>query len=95
MMSGMETSTAIVRKANRLVEQGRVSHVKGLVYEVEGDTAKYIVHLSFPQEASGRCNCKSALAVCSHILAASIAYLADPPLHLVPTADPFANIQGA
>lgn len=90
----MEISTAIHRKADRLVEQDRVRHVKGLVYEVTGDSGTYTVHLSYPQEVSGACDCLSALAVCSHLLAASIKYLADPPIRLVPTYDPFASIQG-
>jgi uncharacterized Zn finger protein len=92
MMGGMDISTALTAKANRLVEAGRVTHVKGLLYRVEGDTDTYTVHLSFPEEASGACNCQATLKVCSHILAAAISYLADPPLRLVPDRDPFEGL---
>lgn len=88
----MQIATALVAKAERLVDAGRVVHVKGLMYQVEGFSGTYSVHLSYPQEASGVCDCPSREVVCSHILAASISYLADPPTVTVPTTDPFEGL---
>lgn len=70
-------STAVHQKAQRLVDEGKVDHVKGLVYRVEGTTDTYTVHLSYPPEVSGACNCPSQAEVCSHLLAACIDYMAD------------------
>lgn len=93
-LEGIRISAAVVAKARRLVDQDRVTHIKGLVYEVQGDTDTYTVHLSYPEEVTGACNCLSALARCSHILAATILYLADPPpfTSRVPSSDPFEGI---
>lgn len=88
----MQISTALQAKAERLVNEDHVQRMRNLVYVVEGDSDTYVVELSYPQEASGRCNCKSTAEVCSHILAASIVYLTDPPLVSAPTTDPFEGI---
>lgn len=88
----MQISTALHSKAQRLVDQDRVTHVKGLRYEVQGDTGTYNVHLSYPEEATGACDCLSVATVCSHLMAAAISYLADPPnVHNI-AGDPFVGL---
>lgn len=88
----MQISNVVHWKAQRLVDDGKVTHVKGSMYQVEGDSDTYNVHLSYPQEVTGSCNCPSFAEVCSHLLAASIVYLADPPTVTVPTTDPFEGL---
>lgn len=75
-------SAATHLKANRLNVDGKVEHVKGLVYRVEGDHDTYTVHLGYPQELSGACSCPSKAEVCSHILAACIDWKVDRELLL-------------
>lgn len=90
----MQISTALHSKAQRLVDSDKVAPLKRgrMTYQVLGDSGSYVVHLSYPQEATGSCSCPSKASVCSHILAASISYLADPPTVTVPTTDPFEGI---
>lgn len=89
----MNISTALRDKAQRLVDSDKVVWLKkGAMYQVFGDSGTYAVHLSYPQEATGSCTCPSTAEVCSHILAASIVYLADPPTVTVPTTDPFEGL---
>ena len=92
----MQITTNLQDKAQRLVDQGKVSRigVKGHLYEVIGDTDTYRVHLSYPEEASGRCGCPRNQngQLCSHILAASIYALAYPPMGESKRSDPFEGI---
>lgn len=75
-------SKELHEKADRLVRTGKVHRVgNGLQFVVQGDTASYAVHLSWPREASGRCDCpanrNNPHKRCSHIVAASIYCLAE------------------
>ena len=85
----MQVSTAIAKKSQRLLDQGRVSRVGSLdghVYEVAGDSSVYTVVVSDPAEAAGRCTCPAGAydgQPCSHLLAASAFDLADPRLREV------------
>lgn len=92
----MQISTNLHVKAQRLVDQDRVDHVKGLMYQVQGDTDTYSVHLSYvtlTEEPTGSCDCPSVMAVCSHLLAASIAYLADHDATPITfSTDPFEGL---
>lgn len=91
----MQITVSLRDKANRLVDEQKVSRigVKGHLYEVVGDTDTYRVHLSYPEEASGRCGCPRNQNghLCSHIVAASIYALANPP-ESKSERDPFAGI---
>lgn len=92
----MNISTALQAKAQRLVVDGKVHRTGNvLTYSVEGDSGTWRVLLSYPQEAFGVCECPSKADVCSHLFAASIDFLADPPLigkSLVPSTDPFEGL---
>lgn len=82
-------------KADRLIAEGRVSHVKGHVYRVEGDHGTYTVHVSYAVEASGRCTCPRNQnrpdEPCSHLFAASVYELANPVVESF-DADPFRGL---
>lgn len=81
-------SQAVADKAARLISEGRIAWVKGHVYEVAGDSDTYTVHVSYPQEVTGRCDCPSKGA-CSHLIAACAWEIAHPVQETLPLADPF------
>jgi hypothetical protein len=62
-------SANIEKKAARLLEGGRVSHLRDGVYTVHGDNDSYAVTRMGPD--SWTCSCPSTLKACSHILAAA------------------------
>lgn len=84
-------SAKVSAKAERLIADGKVSRVKGHVYRVEGDSAIYTVHVSYPQEVSGRCDCPSE-TTCSHLIAACAYDLANPIEASPAKSDPFEGI---
>ena len=91
----MQVSTAIAKKSQRLLDQGRVSRVKGHIYQVAGDTAEYTVVVSDPGQAAGRCTCPAGAydgQPCSHLLAASAFDLASPAVELSVKPDPFRGL---
>lgn len=81
-------SQAVADKATRLISENRIAWVKGHVYQVTGDSDTYTVHVSYPQEISGVCNCP-AKGVCSHLIAACAYDIAHPVQETLPLADPF------
>jgi uncharacterized Zn finger protein len=83
-------SKSVAAKAERLISDGKVSRVKGHVYRVQGDSGIYTVHVSYPQEVSGMCDCP-AKGVCSHLIAACAFDLANPQEPST-IADPFEGI---
>lgn len=75
----MDIPQATVDKGQRLVDDDKVTRVKGLAFIVLGSTGTpYSVWLSYPEEASGRCDCPSTAVTCPHIYAASVYHLANP-----------------
>lgn len=89
----MDISTTLVGKAEALVAAEKITRIKDTVYRVVGSTGnEYIVWLSYPEEASGRCDCPSTARICPHILAASIFHLSFPPESAKSDLDPFRNL---
>lgn len=84
-------SERVSAKAQRLIADGKVSRVKGHVYQVEGDHETYTVVVGYPQEVSGRCDCPSETK-CSHLIAACAYDLANPIEASPVKSDPFEGI---
>jgi hypothetical protein len=80
-------SQATADKAAKIIGESRIEWVKGHVYRVQGDSGTYTVHVSYPQEVTGQCDCP-AKGVCSHLIAACAYELAHPPVQSA-IADPF------
>lgn len=87
-------SEATATKAARLIAEDRIDRVKGHVYQVQGDSDTYAVHVSYPQEVSGRCGCKGNAngQVCSHLVAACAYELAHPVPESSKSTDPFEGL---
>lgn len=86
-------SEAVAQKAVRLIAEERITWVKGHVYQVRGDSDIYTVHVSYAEEASGRCDCKGNAngRVCSHLVAAC-AYNLAHPVPKFKSTDPFGGL---
>lgn len=83
-------SQAVADKAAKIIGEGRIAWVKGHVYRVQGDSGTYTVHVSYPQEVSGNCDCPSK-GICSHLIAAC-AWELTHPVHSTETSDPFEGL---
>lgn len=90
----MDISQTLIGKAEQLVADEKITRIRGTAYSVVGSTGNvYSVWLSFPDEASGRCDCPSTARICPHILAASIYHLSFPPEETPKrTDDPFIGL---
>lgn len=87
-------SESVAKKAVRLIAESKIVWVKGHVYKVQGDSDTYTVHVSYAQEASGRCDCKGNAngSVCSHLVAACAYELAHPVSESSKSDDPFGGL---
>lgn len=81
----MEISKTLADKADRLVQDGNVTRIKGNAFIVLGDSGLfYSVWLANPVPSpdepaiQGMCECPSTSKVCSHMVAAAIYHLANP-----------------
>lgn len=86
----MQITKTLHEKAQGLVDDGKVTRVKGTAFIVVGTTGTYSVWLADPENVNGRCECPATTSVCSHILAAAIFHLAFPEEPTPkPERDPF------
>lgn len=90
----LQVGDKLVQKANRMVEDGNVTRVKNTAYIVLGSQGIfYSVWLADAARVEGRCECPATVQVCSHLLAAAIYHLADPPEPVEKsTKDPFEGL---
>jgi uncharacterized Zn finger protein len=75
----MTATMAISRKGQRLFDEGKVRPAGGLnTYIVEGDHDEYTVGVYDAENMGGVCPCP-AYGPCSHLFAACLYVLANPP----------------
>lgn len=81
----MDITKTLAAKADRLVEGGNVTRVKGNAFIVLGDSGIfYSVWLATPVPSpdepaiQGMCECPATTSVCSHMVAAAIYHLSNP-----------------
>ena len=93
-----QITKALQEKAERLVDQEKVTQLEGYryIFKIEGDSGTYTAMISDPESVTGRCDCPAGSAgnLCSHLLAASIFYLAAGQTTFFPDPDldPFEGL---
>jgi uncharacterized Zn finger protein len=68
----------IQQKAQRLVEEDKITPLGNGRFTVEGDHGLYDVRLVDAGEAFGWCDCPATARYCSHLVAAAVYLLANP-----------------
>jgi uncharacterized Zn finger protein len=86
----------IQQKAERLVNDGKITPLGNGRFTVEGDHGLYDVRLVDAGEAFGWCDCPATARYCSHLVAAAVYLLAHPEPAKKPsrnlTVDPFEGL---
>lgn len=75
----MDIPKATQDKGQKLVDDGKVTRVRGTAFVVLGSTGTpYSVWLADPDRGFGQCECPSTARVCPHIFAAAVYHQANP-----------------